>query len=155
MTLQNYLGASEGIAQKIIDKADYQSRETLKANIAIALQNAFSEGAQSIIETQLKKVKNTEAASAELEQTLSDAYLSTSMNLFKDFLKKVILDISTSGRLNIGWQEAAEASTEELVKTIYDLAFINGITVAQDPLKLKLYLKNKERAVTHAADEQA
>lgn len=153
MTLKNYLRAGEKTATKIIDKIDYQSRDTLKANIVFALQEAFSEGAQSIIETQLKKVKNAEAASKELEQSLSDCYLSASMNTFKEFITNVILDVSTSGRLNIGWQESIASSTEDLIKTIYDLAFINGILVAQDPLKLKLYLKNKERAVTHAADK--
>lgn len=153
MTLKNYLRASEKTATKIIDKIDYQSRDTLKANITFALQEAFSEGAQSIIETQLKKVKIPEAASLELEQSLSDCYLSASMDIFKEFITKIVLDVSTSGRLNIGWQESIAASTEDLIKTIYDLAFINGIAVAQDPLKLKLYLKNKERAVTHAADK--
>lgn len=153
MNLKNYLEAGEKTATKIVDKMDYQSKDTLKANIALALQGAFSEGAQSIIEAQLKKVKIPEAASMELEQSLSDCYLSASMDTFKEFITKIVLDVSISGRLNIGWEESIASSTEDLIKTIYDLAFINGILVAQDPLKLKLYLKNKERAVTHAADK--
>lgn len=153
MNLKNYLETGEKTATKIVDKMDYQSKDTLKANIALALQEAFSEGAQSIIEAQLKKVKIPEAASMELEQSLSDCYLSASMDTFKEFITKIVLDVSISGRLNIGWEESIASSTEDLIKTIYDLAFINGILVAQDPLKLKLYLKNKERAVTHAADK--
>ena len=36
MTLKNYLRASEKTATKIIDKIDYQSRDTLKAKIGRA-----------------------------------------------------------------------------------------------------------------------
>lgn len=155
VTLQNYLKVSENTAQKIVDKINYQSRETTKASVALNLQQAFSEGAQSIIEAQSKKSKNVEGASKELEESLSDTYLFTNMEFFKEFMIRAISDVSTSGRLNIGWQDSISSSTEEFVKTIYDLAFINGIAVAQDPLKLKLYLKNKERAITHESEQQA
>ena len=45
----------------------------------------------------------------------------------------------------MGYEEAIVKDFRNVAKAIYDMGLISGVTVAQDPIKLEVFLKNKEK----------
>ena len=50
-----------------------------------------------------------------------------------------------NGKLVMGYEEAIVKDFRNVAKAIYDMGLISGVTVAQDPIKLEVFLKNKEK----------
>ena len=147
MNLENFIELANTTSNSMVEGFDNKEKSLIKNEIALELCSAFSKGVQSIIEVQSNNVKDSRQASKELQQELSEIYITKNLPFFTKFIINCINDISINGKLNIGWEDSIQEYIERFSKTIYDLAFMNGITVAQDPQKLKLYLKNKERAI--------
>lgn len=147
MNLQNFIESAEGVADSIVEGFNNKEKDLIKNEISLELCSAFSKGVQSIIEVQSNNTKDSHQASKELQNQLSEVYIEHNLPFFNKFIINCISDISTNGKLNIGWEDSLQDYIEQFSKTIYDLAFMNGITVAQDPQKLKIYLKNKERVI--------
>lgn len=141
MTLNSKLSTYKEEASRIIEESkDYSYMKTQIINLA---QRAFTDGVVSIMQKQ--KVKSKKEAVEELNEDISDYYLDKNFEVLNEYFMSIIREYTKNGKLVMGYEEAIAEDFRNVAKAIYDMGLISGVTVAQDPIKLKIFLKNKEK----------
>lgn len=141
MTLNAKLPVYKEQAEKIVKNT---STDNLKiAEIINLCQRAFTDGVVSIM--QKTATKNRVAATKEFNEDISNYYLSKNYKELEFYLMSLIKEyISQGGELVFGYEDLIRDDFKNIIKSIYDMGLVSGITVAQDPNKLKVYLSNKD-----------
>ena len=94
---------------------------------------------------QKQKVKSKKEAVEELNEDISDYYLDKNIEVLNEYFMSIIREYTKNGKLVMGYEEAIIKDFRNVAKAIYDMGLISGVTVAQDPIKLEVFLKNKEK----------
>lgn len=141
MTLNSKLTTYKEEASRITEESkDYSYMKSQIINLA---QRAFTDGVVSIMQKQ--KVKSKKEAVEELNEDISDYYLDKNIEVLNEYFMSVIREYTKNGKLVMGYEEAIVKDFRNVAKAIYDMGLISGVTVAQDPIKLEVFLKNKEK----------
>lgn len=141
MTLNSKLPTYKDEASRITEESkDYSYMKTQIINLA---QRAFTDGVVSIMQKQ--KVKSKKEAVEELNEDISDYYLDKNIEVLNEYFMSIIREYTKNGKLVMGYEEAIAKDFRNVAKAIYDMGLISGVTVAQDPIKLEVFLKNKEK----------
>ena len=141
MTLNSKLTTYKEEASRITeDSKDYSYMKSQIINLA---QRAFTDGVVSIMQKQ--KVKSKKEAVEELNEDISDYYLDKNIEVLNEYFMSIIREYTKNGKLVMGYEEAIVKDFRNVAKAIYDMGLISGVTVAQDPIKLEVFLKNKEK----------
>lgn len=141
MTLNSKLPTYKDEASRITEESkDYSYMKTQIINLA---QRAFTDGVVSIMQKQ--KVKSKKEAVEELNEDISDYYLDKNIEVLNEYFMSIIREYTKNGKLVMGYEEAITKDFRNVAKAIYDMGLISGVTVAQDPIKLEVFLKNKEK----------
>lgn len=141
MTLNSKLQTYKEEASRITEESkDYSYMKTQIINLA---QRAFTDGVVSIMQKQ--KVKSKKEAVEELNEDISDYYLDKNIEVLNEYFMSIIREYTKNGKLVMGYEEAIAKDFRNVAKAIYDMGLISGVTVAQDPIKLEVFLKNKEK----------
>ena len=141
MTLNSKLTTYKEEASRITEESkDYSYMKSQIINLA---QRAFTDGVVSIMQKQ--KVKSKKEAVEELNEDISDYYLDKNIEVLNEYFMSIIREYTKNGKLVMGYEEAIVKDFRNVAKAIYDMGLISGVTVAQDPIKLEAFLKNKEK----------
>lgn len=141
MTLNSKLTTYKEEASRITEESkDYSYMKSQIINLA---QRAFTDGVVSIMQKQ--KVKSKKEAVEELNEDISDYYLDKNIEVLNEYFISIIREYTKNGKLVMGYEEAIVKDFRNVAKAIYDMGLISGVTVAQDPIKLEVFLKNKEK----------
>ena len=141
MTLNSKLTTYKEEASRITEESkDYSYMKSQIINLA---QRAFTDGVVSIMQKQ--KVKSKKEAVEELNEDISDYYLDKNIEVLNEYFMSIIREYTKNGKLVMGYEEAIVKDFRNVAKAIYDMGLISGVTVAQDPIKLEIFLKNKEK----------
>ena len=141
MTLNSKLTTYKEEASRITEESkDYSYMKSQIINLA---QRAFTDGVVSIMQKQ--KVKSKKEAVEELNEDISDYYLDKNIEVLNEYFMSIIREYTKNGKLVMGYEEAIVKDFRNAAKAIYDMGLISGVTVAQDPIKLEVFLKNKEK----------
>lgn len=141
MTLNSKLTTYKDEASRITEESkDYSYMKSQIINLA---QRAFTDGVVSIMQKQ--KVKSKKEAVEELNEDISDYYLDKNIEVLNEYFMSIIREYTKNGKLVMGYEEAIVKDFRNVAKAIYDMGLISGVTVAQDPIKLEVFLKNKEK----------
>ena len=141
MTLNSKLTTYKEDASRITEESkDYSYMKSQIINLA---QRAFTDGVVSIMQKQ--KVKSKKEAVEELNEDISDYYLDKNIEVLNEYFMSIIREYTKNGKLVMGYEEAIVKDFRNVAKAIYDMGLISGVTVAQDPIKLEVFLKNKEK----------
>ena len=141
MTLNSRLSTYKDEASRIVDESkDYSYEKSQIINLA---QRAFTDGVVSIMQKQ--KTKSKKEAVEELNEDISDYYLDKNIEVLNEYFMSIIREYTKNGKLVMGYEEAIIKDFRNVAKAIYDMGLISGVTVAQDPHKLEVFLKNKEK----------
>lgn len=107
------------------------------------VQRSFSDGVMSIIAGKGKSKTKVEAT-RELNENISDYYIEKNLDNLYTYFLNIIKNVTNKGKLVVGYEESAKEDFKNIIKAIYDMGLIAGVQVAQDPLQLEVFLKNKE-----------
>ena len=141
MTLNSKLTTYKEEASRITEESkDYSYMKSQIINLA---QRAFTDGVVSIMQKQ--KVKSKKEAVEKLNEDISDYYLDKNNEVLNEYFMSIIREYTKNGKLVMGYEEAIVKDFRNVAKAIYDMGLISGVTVAQDPIKLEIFLKNKEK----------
>lgn len=141
MTLNSKLPTYKEEASRIVEESkDYSYMKSQIINLA---QRAFADGVVSIMQNQ--KVKSKKEAVEKLNEDISDYYLDKNLEVLNEYFMSIIREYTKNGKLVIGYEEVIVKDFRNVAKAIYDMGLISGVTVAQDPTKLEVFLKNKEK----------
>lgn len=141
MTLNSKLTTYKEEASRITEESkDYSYMKSQIINLA---QRAFTDGVVSIMQKQ--KVKSKKEAVEEINEDISDYYLDKNIEVLNEYFMSIIREYTKNGKLVMGYEEAIVKDFRNVAKAIYDMGLISGVTVAQDPIKLEVFLKNKEK----------
>lgn len=141
MTLNSKLPTYKEDASRIVEESkDYSYMKSQIINLA---QRAFADGVVSIMQKQ--KVKSKKEAVEKLNEDLSDYYLDKNIEVLNEYFMSIIREYTKNGKLVMGYEEVITKDFRNVAKAIYDMGLISGVTVAQDPIKLEVFLKNKEK----------
>lgn len=141
MTLNSKLPTYKEEASRIVEESkDYSYMKSQIINLA---QRAFADGVVSIMQNQ--KVKSKKEAVEKLNEDISDYYLDKNLEVLNEYFMSIIREYTKNGKLVIGYEEVIVKDFRNVAKAIYDMGLISGVTVAQDPIKLEVFLKNKEK----------
>lgn len=143
MNLGRYLQKHRAEADKLSKEIDKYSQEMRLSKILGLIENAYGEGALSMVKAKKPSVTLKEASNT-LESSKASGFLKDNIGVIMEALLSVITDNSDNGRLTAGWKDVAIDEFAEIVYTIYDLGFLSGITLAQDPKAFSLYVKSRE-----------
>ena len=141
MTLNSKLPTYKEEASRIVEESKDDSY--MKSQIINLAQRAFADGVVSIMQKQ--KVKSKKEAVEELNEDISDYYLDKNIEVLNEYFMSIIREYTKNGKLVMGYEEAITKDFRNVAKAIYDMGLISGVTVAQDPIKLEVFLKNKEK----------
>lgn len=141
MTLNSRLPTYKEDANNIVEQSEDWEYE--KSQIINLAQRAFTDGVVSIM--QKKASRNIKEAVAELNEDISDYYLDKNISVMNEYFMSIIREYTKNGKLVIGYEDAIKDDFKNIIKAVYDMGFISGATVGQDPNKLAVYLKNKEK----------
>lgn len=144
MTINSFIKNYEEAATDIVANKNIESDKTLIDKIQMLVQGGFNDGLTTMIQAKAP-AKTGNIASRELTESLSDAYVEKNYSFLKQYFVDMIKDVSKAGKLNVGYEDSIDESLKAAVKVIYDLGFMNGAEVAQDPKKLEIYIHNKTR----------
>lgn len=141
MTLNSRLSTYKDEATRIIDDSkDYGYEKSQIINLA---QRAFTDGVVSIMQKQ--KTKSKKEAVEELNEDISDYYLDKNIEVMNEYFMSIIREYTKNGKLVMGYEEAIVNDFRNIIKAVYDMGLLSGVTIAQDPNKLDVFLKNKEK----------
>ena len=141
MTLNSKLPTYKEEASRIVEES--KDHSYMKSQIINLAQRAFADGVVSIMQKQ--KVKSKKEAVEELNEDISDYYLDKNIEVLNEYFMSIIREYTKNGKLVMGYEEAITKDFRNVAKAIYDMGLISGVTVAQDPIKLEVFLKNKEK----------
>lgn len=141
MTLNSKLPTYKEEASRIIEES--KDHSYMKSQIINLAQRAFADGVVSIMQNQ--KVKSKKEAVEKLNEDISDYYLDKNLEVLNEYFMSIIREYTKNGKLVIGYEEVIVKDFRNVAKAIYDMGLISGVTVAQDPIKLEVFLKNKEK----------
>ena len=141
MTLNSKLPTYKEEASRIVEESNDHSY--MKSQIINLAQRAFADGVVSIMQKQ--KVKSKKEAVEKLNEDISDYYLDKNNEVLNEYFMSIIREYTKNGKLVMGYEEAIIKDFRNVAKAIYDMGLISGVTVAQDPIKLEIFLKNKEK----------
>ena len=140
MTLNSKLPTYKEEASRIVEESkDYSYMKSQIVNLA---QRAFADGVVSIMQKQ--KVKSKKEAVEKLNEDISDYYLDKNNEVLNEYFMSIIREYTKNGKLVMGYEEAITKDFRNVAKAIYDMGLISGVTVAQDPIKLEIFLKINE-----------
>ena len=141
MTLNSKLPTYKEEASRIVEES--KDNSYMKSQIINLAQRAFADGVVSIMQKQ--KVKSKKEAVEKLNEDISDYYLDKNNEVLNEYFMSIIREYTKNGKLVMGYEEAITKDFRNVAKAIYDMGLISGVTVAQDPIKLEVFLKNKEK----------
>lgn len=141
MTLNSKLPTYKEEASRIVEES--KDHSYMKSQIINLAQRAFADGVVSIMQKQ--KVKSKKEAVEKLNEDISDYYLDKNNEVLNEYFMSIIREYTKNGKLVMGYEEAITKDFRNVAKAIYDMGLISGVTVAQDPIKLEIFLKNKEK----------
>lgn len=141
MTLNSKLPTYKEEASRIVEES--KDHSYMKSQIINLAQRAFADGVVSIMQKQ--KVKSKKEAVEKLNEDISDYYLDKNNEVLNEYFMSIIREYTKNGKLVMGYEEAITKDFRNVAKAIYDMGLISGVTVAQDPVKLEIFLKNKEK----------
>lgn len=141
MTLNSKLPTYKEEASRIVEES--KDHSYMKSQIINLAQRAFADGVVSIMQKQ--KVKSKKEAVEKLNEDISDYYLDKNNEVLNEYFMSIIREYTKNGKLVMGYEEAITKDFRNVAKAIYDMGLISGVTVAQDPIKLEVFLKNKEK----------
>lgn len=141
MTLNSKLPTYKEEASRIVEES--KDHSYMKSQIINLAQRAFADGVVSIMQKQ--KVKSKKEAVEKLNEDISDYYLDKNNEVLNEYFMSIIREYTRNGKLVMGYEEAITKDFRNVAKAIYDMGLISGVTVAQDPIKLEVFLKNKEK----------
>ena len=141
MTLNSKLPTYKEEASRIVEESkDYSYMKSQIINLA---QRAFADGVVSIMQKQ--KVKSKKEAVEKINEDISDYCVDNNNEVLNEYFMSIIREYTKNGKLVMGYEEAITKDFRNVAKAIYDMGLISGVTVAQDPIKLEVFLKNKEK----------
>ena len=141
MTLNSKLPTYKEEASRIVEES--KDHSYMKSQIINLAQRAFADGVVSIMQKQ--KVKSKKEAVEKLNEDISDYYLDKNNEVLNEYFMSIIREYTKNGKLVMGYEEAITKDFRNVAKAIYDMGLISGVTVAQDPIKLEVFLKNKDK----------
>ena len=141
MTLNSKLPTYKEEASRIVEES--KDHSYMKSQIINLAQRAFADGVVSIMQNQ--KVKSKKEAVEKLNEDISDYYLDKNIEVLNEYFMSIIREYTKNGKLVMGYEEVITKDFINVAKAIYDMGLISGVTVAQDPIKLEVFLKNKEK----------
>ena len=141
MTLNSKLPTYKEEASRIVEES--KDCSYMKSQIINLAQRAFADGVVSIMQKQ--KVKSKKEAVEKLNEDISDYYLDKNNEVLNEYFMSISREYTKNGKLVMGYEEAITKDFRNVAKAIYDMGLISGVTVAQDPIKLEVFLKNKEK----------
>lgn len=141
MTLNSKLPTYKEEASRIVEES--KDHSYMRSQIINLAQRAFADGVVSIMQKQ--KVKSKKEAVEKLNEDISDYYLDKNNEVLNEYFMSIIREYTKNGKLVMGYEEAITKDFRNVAKAIYDMGLISGVTVAQDPIKLEVFLKNKEK----------
>lgn len=116
----------------------------VKSKMILLAQRAFADGVTSILQVNAKKSKTTKEATVQLNENISEYYIDKNLNNLYCYFLSIIDKITKKGKLIINYETIAKEDFISIIKASYDMGLLSGITVAQDPAQLEVFLKNKE-----------
>lgn len=140
MTLNSRLRSYKDEAVNIENSKDYSYKVSSIVNLA---QRAFTDGVISIMNK--KNTSNLKEAVGELNEDISEYYLDKNIETLNEYLMALLREYTKNGKLIIGYEDLIVDDFKNIVKAVYDMGFIGGVSVGQDPNKLAIYLKNKDK----------
>lgn len=118
--------------------------EYVKSKMILLAQRAFADGVTSILQVNAKKSKTTKEATVQLNENISEYYIDKNLNNLYCYFLSIIDKITKKGKLIINYETIAKEDFISIIKAAYDMGLLSGITVAQDPAQLEVFLNNKE-----------
>lgn len=140
MTFNSRLSSYNDEAVDIENSKDYSYRVSSIINLA---QRAFADGVMSIMDK--KNTSSLKEAVNEINEDISDYYLDKNIDTLNEYFMSMMREYTKNDKFIIGYEDLMIKDFKNIVKAIYDMGFISGVSVGQDPNKLALYLKNKEK----------
>lgn len=142
MTLNAKLPIYTEQAKKIIEE---NNTDDFKTSAVVNLcQQAFTDGVVSIM--QKRASKNKVEATKDFNEDISDYYLSKNYSQLEFYFMSLIKEYTKQGgQFIIGYEDIIQEDLKNIIKAIFDMGLVSGITVAQDPNTLKVYLENKDK----------
>jgi restriction endonuclease Mrr len=106
---------------------------------------ASKKAAPAPVKEEAPVAEDIETVVEELNEDISDYYLDKNIEVLNEYFMSIIREYTKNGKLVMGYEEAIAKDFRNVAKAIYDMGLISGVTVAQDPIKLEVFLKNKEK----------
>lgn len=136
MTLNSMIPVYKKEAAVISDDSLTQSR------IMTLVSKAFAAGAASMITV---KGSKTIDVNKDLNEDLSDYYLEKNFpQLFEYILITIQNCIGPESKLKLNYSEIIRGDVKNIMKTVYDMGLVNGVTIGQSQKLLAAYSKNRE-----------
>lgn len=114
-----------------------------KERLMAELINSYNEG---VFETLNKSQtgKSQRQVVKKFQESLSETFIENVGPEFLNFVFDLVEANQKNRILSATWKENATVDLQNLIQAIYDLGFLNGAEVAQDPECYKLYVKHRE-----------
>lgn len=142
MTLNAKLPAYKDEAKKIV--SERKDDDFKQAEIINLCQKAFTDGVLSIMQKQT--TKNKKEALKELNEDISSYYVEKNFPQINYYFMSLIKEYSKfGGKLVVGYEESITKELQAVTKSIFDMGFVSGVNIAQDPQKLKEYIRHKDK----------
>ena len=116
----------------------------IKSRFLSIAQRAFADGVTSILSCNNVKSKSNIDAVRNINENLSDYYIDKNMESLYEYFLNIIKNITSKGKLQIGYEDSAKEDFRNIVKAVYDMGLIAGVQLSKDPLQLEIFLKNKD-----------
>lgn len=142
MTINAYLPRYSQEVNEIIENSN--NNVILQDRLTNFGQRCFTDGINAIMESKIK-TKNKNIMTKELNESLANFYVDKNIEDLFIYFINAVKDFEQNGKLQIGWEEGIKEDLKNIIKVVYDTGVSNGVVIAEDPLKLKVYLQNKKR----------
>lgn len=143
MNLGRYLQLHKNEAKKMAENIINFSPDLRVTKLLEMIENAFGDGALSMVKAK-KPSCSVKEASNSLSEASATGFLEENIGVIIESLCSIITDITEKGRLKAGWKDVVTEEYAEIAYTLYNLGFLAGVTISQDPEAFKLYCKNRE-----------
>lgn len=118
--------------------------EYVKSKMVLLAQRAFADGVSSILQVNAKKSKTTKEATSQLNKNISEYYIDKNINNLYCYFLSILDKITKKGKLIVNYEPIVKEELINIIKATYDMGLLSGVSLAQDPAQLEIFLKNRE-----------
>lgn len=141
MNVLSYTKSQEKKLEDILLEYGSISHESILSSLKQIVSQAYLAGIESSMTKQIsKKALSKAQKSLRYKQLSKDFFFDSYKDLVKDQLYSCI---KKETQMSIVSQEIVDPFVEEIMKTLYDIAFVNGVEVGKDEDLLAVYEKAK------------